>query len=181
MPIAEHEFTGSGGGYTVEDRRSVPGWTLGGRHVVRVAVFPSAPVRSVVAFILVMLYGRDLNSPNTLFLGPAITIKYGEWMELRHLRYFVAIAEELNFTHAAARLHVAQPALSSQIKDLEQEIDAQLFDRRRTGVQLTRAGKAFYTRARAILAQTAEAVTEARTAAGTITGSLVLGFLSGLH
>jgi DNA-binding transcriptional LysR family regulator len=102
-------------------------------------------------------------------------------MELRHLRYFVAVAEELNFTHAAARLHVAQPALSSQIKDLEQEIEAPLFDRRRTGVQLTRAGKAFYPRARSLLAQAAEAVNEARTAAGTITGSLVLGFPSGLH
>jgi DNA-binding transcriptional LysR family regulator len=102
-------------------------------------------------------------------------------MELRHLRYFVAVAEELNVTHAAARLHVAQPALSSQIKDLEREIEAQLFERRRTGVQLTRAGKAFYKRARSILAQSAEAVNEARTAAGTITGSLVLGFPSGLH
>jgi DNA-binding transcriptional LysR family regulator len=102
-------------------------------------------------------------------------------MELRHLRYFVAVAEELNFTHAAARLHVAQPALSSQIKDLEQELQAALFERGRTGVQLTRAGKAFYSRARGILAQAAEAAQEARTAAGSITGSLVLGFLSGLH
>jgi DNA-binding transcriptional LysR family regulator len=102
-------------------------------------------------------------------------------MELRHLRYFVAVAEELNFTHAALRLRVAQPALSSQIKDLEQELEAVLFERGRTGVQLTRAGKAFYTRARSILAQAAEAANEARTAAGTITGSLVIGFPSGLH
>jgi DNA-binding transcriptional LysR family regulator len=102
-------------------------------------------------------------------------------MELRHLRYFVAIAEELNFTHAAARLHVAQPALSTQIKDLEHELEATLFERGRTGVQLTRAGKAFYPRARNILAQAAEAAKEARTASGTITGSLVIGFLSGLH
>ncbi len=102
-------------------------------------------------------------------------------MELRHLRYFVAVAEELNVTHAAARLRVAQPALSSQIKDLEREIEAELFERVRTGVQLTRAGKAFYPRARSILAQATEAANEARTAAGTITGSLVLGFPSGLH
>jgi DNA-binding transcriptional LysR family regulator len=102
-------------------------------------------------------------------------------MELRHLRYFVAVAEELNFTHAAIRLRVAQPALSSQIKDLEQELEASLFERGRTGVQLTRAGKAFYTRARNILAQAAEAANAARTAAGTITGSLVIGFPSGLH
>ena len=102
-------------------------------------------------------------------------------MELRHLRYFVAVAEELNFTHAALRLRVAQPALSSQIKDLERELEAKLFERGRSGVQLTRAGKGFYTRARSILAQAAEAANEARTAAGTITGSLVLGYPSGLH
>ena len=102
-------------------------------------------------------------------------------MELRHLRYFVTVAEELNFTHAARRLRVAQPALSSQIKDLEQELEAPLFERGRTGVQLTRAGKAFYTRARSILALAAEAVQEAKTASGAMTGSLVLGFLSGLH
>jgi DNA-binding transcriptional LysR family regulator len=102
-------------------------------------------------------------------------------MELRHLRYFVAVAEELNFTHAAARLRVAQPALSRQVKDLESELQARLFERGRAGVQLTRAGKLFYHRARAILAQTAEAANEARTAAGTITGSLTLGFPSGLH
>ena len=102
-------------------------------------------------------------------------------MELRHLRYFVAVAEALNFTHAAARLRVAQPALSRQIKDLEAELETPLFDRGRTGVQITPAGKAFYRRARAILTQAAEATNEARTAAGIITGSLSLGFPSGLH
>lgn len=102
-------------------------------------------------------------------------------MELRHLRYFVAVAEELNVTRAAARLRVAQPALSSQIKDLEEELQTPLLQRGRTGVQLTRAGKAFYLRARSILAQTVEAANEARTAAGAITGSLVLGFPSGIH
>ncbi len=102
-------------------------------------------------------------------------------MELRHLRYFVAVAEELNFTHAAARLRVAQPALSTQIRDLEEELQTPLFERGRTGVQLTRAGKMFYQRARSILAQTAEAVNEARTASGAITGTLVLGFMSGIH
>ncbi len=102
-------------------------------------------------------------------------------MELRHLRYFVAVAEELNFTRVAARLHVAQPALSSQVKDLEFELQAQLFERRSSGVQLTRAGKALYQRARAILAEAAEAVNEARTAAGLITGTLVVGYPSGMH
>jgi DNA-binding transcriptional LysR family regulator len=102
-------------------------------------------------------------------------------MELRHLRYFVAVAEELNFTRAAGRLRVAQPALSSQIKDLEYELQTALFQRGRAGVQLTRAGKALFQRARSILAQAAEAANEARTAAGLITGSLVVGFPSGLH
>lgn len=102
-------------------------------------------------------------------------------MELRHLRYFVAVAEELNFTHAAARLRVAQPALSSQVKDLEEELGTTLFERNRTGVQLTRAGKLFYRRARPILAAAAEAANEARAAAGLITGTFVLGFPSGLH
>src|SRR5512136_14436 len=81
-------------------------------------------------------------------------------MELRHLRYFVAVAEELNFTRAAARLRVAQPALSRQMKDLEDELQASLFERSRAGVQLTRAGKVLSQRARAILAQTAEAANE---------------------
>ncbi len=102
-------------------------------------------------------------------------------MEIRHLRYFAAVAEDLNFTHAAARLHVAQPALSSQIQDLEHELQTRLFERGRRGVQLTAAGKALYPRARAILTQAAEAAHAARTAGGLITGSLVLGFPSGLH
>lgn len=102
-------------------------------------------------------------------------------MELRHLRYFVAVAEELNFTRAAARLRVAQPALSTQMKDLEAELQTTLFERGRAGVQLTRAGKVFYQRARAILAQATEAANAARTAAGLITGSLNLGFPSGVH
>ncbi len=100
---------------------------------------------------------------------------------LRDLRYFVAVAEELNFTRAAARMRVAQPALSSQVKDLEEELQTRLFERRREGVQLTRAGKAFYRRAWAILADAAAAAREARTAGGVITGSLAIGYPSGLH
>ena len=102
-------------------------------------------------------------------------------MELRHLRYFVAVAEELNLTHAAARLRVAQPALSRQMKDLEDELQTPLFERSHTGVELTRAGRVFHQRARSILAQATEAANEARTATGAITGSLVLGYASGLH
>jgi DNA-binding transcriptional LysR family regulator len=102
-------------------------------------------------------------------------------MELRHLRYFVAVAEELNLTRAAARLRVAQPALSRQIHDLEDELQTPLFERNRSGVQLTRAGRAFNQRARVILAQAAEAANEARSAAGVISGRLAIGYPSGLH
>ena len=102
-------------------------------------------------------------------------------MELRHLRYFVAVAEEQNLTRAALRLRVAQPALSRQMKDLETELEATLFDRTHAGVQLTLAGKAFYQRARSILSQATEAANEVRTAAGVIAGQLTVGFPSGIH
>jgi len=72
-------------------------------------------------------------------------------MELRHLRYFVAIAEERNFTRAAERLWVAQPGLSTQIRRLEAELGVQLFDRHTRGVDLTDAGQLFLERARAAL------------------------------
>lgn len=102
-------------------------------------------------------------------------------MELRHLRYFVAVAEELNFTHAASKLRVAQPALSRQIHDLEEELQTSLFERRRTGVLLTRAGRIFLPRARTILNQARDAANEARTAGGVISGRLTLGYPSGIH
>ncbi len=108
-------------------------------------------------------------------------LRYDDRMELRHLRYFVAVAEELNLTRAAARLRVAQPALSRQMHDLEDELQTPLLERGHTGVQLTRAGRAYYKRARAILAQAAEAANEARAAAGVISGRLAIGFPTGIH
>jgi DNA-binding transcriptional LysR family regulator len=81
-------------------------------------------------------------------------------MELRHLRYFVAVAESLNFTKAAARLRVAQPALSRQIRDLEEELGAPLLERGPRSVRLTEAGAVFLPEAKSVL-QRAEAATKA--------------------
>jgi DNA-binding transcriptional LysR family regulator len=97
-------------------------------------------------------------------------------VELRHLRYFVAVAEELNFTRAAARLHIAQPPLSTQIRALENELSAQLFLREKRRVYLTQAGQELLERARLILAQAQSAKEAARAAAAGTTGRLALGF-----
>ena len=74
-------------------------------------------------------------------------------MELRHLRYFVAVGEEQHYGRGAQRLRVAQPALSRQIQDLEAEVGFKLFDRLSRGVKLTTAGKLFLEEARRILQQ----------------------------
>ena len=98
-------------------------------------------------------------------------------MELRHLRYFVAVAEELHFGRAARRLGVAQPPLSRQIRDLEREIGTPLFDRVPRGVDLTPAGAAFLPEARLTLAQAERAQRSAQRAARGETGRLRVGFV----
>ena len=97
-------------------------------------------------------------------------------MELRHLRYFVAAAEELNFTRAAARLHIAQPALSVQIRKLETEIGVLLLSREGRNVKLTEAGQVFLDQAREILSQTHHGIILAQRAANGEIGHLTVGY-----
>lgn len=97
-------------------------------------------------------------------------------MELRHLRYFVAVGEEQHYGRAARRLHVAQPALSRQVQDLESEIGFQLFDRLPRGVRLSAAGKSFLADARLILQQVSEATVRAGRVARGLAGTLRVGF-----
>ncbi len=97
-------------------------------------------------------------------------------MELRHLRYFVTVAEELHFGRAAARLFIAQPPLSQQIQQLERELGVSLFARTSRRVQLTAAGEAFLTEARQILRGVEHAAGAAQRAAVGETGRLAIGF-----
>lgn len=97
-------------------------------------------------------------------------------MELRHLRYFVAVAEEQHVTRAAKRLGIQQPPLSQQIRSLEEELDVQLLRRKPRGVELTEAGHAFFNDARAILAQAEKAKAKAKQTARGEQGKIVVGF-----
>jgi DNA-binding transcriptional LysR family regulator len=99
-------------------------------------------------------------------------------MELRHLRYFVAVAEELNFRRAAERLRLAQPPLSTQIKSLEIELGVRLFERSTRSVKLTPAGQAFLGEARGVLAAAERAAQQARRAGQGLLGTLRLGVLA---
>lgn len=101
-------------------------------------------------------------------------------MELRHLRYFVAVAEAENITRAAARLHVSQPGLSRQIRDLEAETGLALLERDAKSVRLTEAGKVFLTECRAVLARVEAAVAAARAVAGGIKGEIHVGYAPSL-
>jgi DNA-binding transcriptional LysR family regulator len=97
-------------------------------------------------------------------------------VELRHLRYFVAVAEMENVSRAALKLHVSQPALSRQIRDLEDEIGFSLLERTAKSVRLTDAGRAFLDNARALLQNADEAVTKARAVASAEPTELHVGY-----
>ncbi|MBD2451587.1 LysR family transcriptional regulator [Nostoc sp. FACHB-152] len=100
-------------------------------------------------------------------------------MELRHLRYFIAVAEELHFSKAAKRLHIAQPPLSQQIQQLEAELEVKLFHRKtKQQVQLTEAGKVFLQETYRLLAQLKTAVALTQRIGRGQTGQLRIGFTS---
>ncbi len=102
-------------------------------------------------------------------------------MELRHIRYFVAVAEELNFTRAAARLGIGQPPLSQQIKDLEAELGVALFRRVPHGAELTEASKTFLEEGRRALVASQGAANAARRAGRGEFGRLRVGFTGSAH
>ena len=99
-------------------------------------------------------------------------------MELRHLRYFVAVAEELNFTKAAQKLHLAQPSLTRQIHNLEAELGVRLLNRTKNQVSLTEEGRSFLVDARRLVTQSLESVQAVQRLSRGETGQLNLGYLS---
>src|SRR5689334_15830475 len=101
-------------------------------------------------------------------------------MELRHLRYFVGVAEALSFTKAAEKLHTAQPSLSRQIKDLEEELGVRLLNRTKQPVSLTEEGRSFLADAKRLLALAAETVESVRRLRSGQVRALNIGYVSNL-
>src|SRR5947207_13747797 len=99
-------------------------------------------------------------------------------MELRHLRYFVAVAEDLNFTKAAGKLHLAQPSLTRQIHNLEDELGVRLLNRAKSRVALTEEGRSFLVDARRILALATESILAVQCLNRGEAGQLNLAYLS---
>jgi DNA-binding transcriptional LysR family regulator len=102
-------------------------------------------------------------------------------MELRHLRYFVAVAEALSFTKAAGNLHLAQPSLTRQIKDLEAEIGVRLFDRSGKGISLTPEGESFLLDARRLLAECSQSVLAVQRLSRGEAGQLNIGYVANVY
>jgi DNA-binding transcriptional LysR family regulator len=98
-------------------------------------------------------------------------------MELRHLHYFIAVAEELHFSRAAERLHISQPPLSQQIRDLEEELEVKLFERTKRQVHLTEAGNVFLERSYLVLAQLEQAIEATQRIGRGEVGRLAIGFV----
>ena len=109
-----------------------------------------------------------------------IPVSYAAEMELRHLRYFVAVAELQNITRAAARLHVSQPPLSRQIRDLEDELGVNLFEHSAKALRLTEAGRVFLPEARAALQRVGDAVQTAKIVGTGQRGEIHVGYAPSL-
>lgn len=101
-------------------------------------------------------------------------------MELRHIRYFVAVAEELNFRRAAERIHISQPSLSAQIRQLEKEIGAKLLNRDTHQVSMTAAGEYFLESSRRILSDSEDTIQTAQRISSGEMGKLTIGFIDSL-
>jgi DNA-binding transcriptional LysR family regulator len=102
-------------------------------------------------------------------------------MELRHMRYFVAVAEALSFTKAAENLHLAQPSLTRQIKDLEAEIEVRLIDRSGKRISLTQEGEAFLQDVRRLLAECAQSVQAVQRLSRGESGQLNIGYVANIY
>jgi DNA-binding transcriptional LysR family regulator len=98
-------------------------------------------------------------------------------MELRHLRYFVTVAEELNVSRASARLRISQPAVSRQLRDLEEELHVQLFRREKSGLKLTPAGESFLAHARDLLRRSGDAVKHMEAFSTPAKQTLTIGYI----
>ncbi len=129
---------------------------------------PSLPL----AFLLLFFH-----MSNTVFLYLTYVMRIVRCMELRRLRYFLAVAEEQNFSRAAERLRMAQPPLSDQIKRLEKDLEVRLFDRTSRGARLTAAGRLLLVEARRILAQADRTSEMIRRVGNGEVGRLTLGFV----
>src|SRR6266481_3433085 len=103
---------------------------------------------------------------------------YRRRMELRHLRYFVTVAEELNVSRASARLRISQPAVSRQLRDLEDELGVALFIREKPGLRLTPAGESFLAHARDVLRRSNEAATEMAAFRAPTKAKLTIGYIT---
>jgi DNA-binding transcriptional LysR family regulator len=99
-------------------------------------------------------------------------------MELRHLRYFVTVAEELNISRASARLRISQPAVSRQLRDLEEELRVELFRREKHGLKLTAAGEAFLAHARDLLRRSGDAIKEMAAFSQPVKTTLTVGYIA---
>jgi DNA-binding transcriptional LysR family regulator len=102
-------------------------------------------------------------------------------MELRHLRYFVAVAEALSFTKAAEKLRLAQPSLTRQVRNLEKEIGVRLLDRSNNRVTLTEEGRLFLFDSRKLLAMCAESVAAVQRMKRGESSDLNIGYVANLH